>query len=111
MGCINSAMRVFGYLGQLKKKLSASSIIKPQLQAGLLHKWFMYKSWFKLLHLFLILSCRTDQLDDLSPHKKNCGTLLQSVRRFLILFLKHDRLLDARISSSSEFHKDIDDRT
>ena len=31
------------------------------------------------------------------------------MRIFLILFLKHDRLLDARISSSSEFHKDIDD--
>ena len=31
------------------------------------------------------------------------------MRRFVILFLKHGRLLDARISSSSEFHKDIDD--
>ena len=81
--------------------------MKPQLQAGLLHKLFMYKSWFKFLQLFLILVCRTDQY--LSLHKNKCGTLLQSVRRFLILFLKHDILLDARISLSSEFHKDIDD--
>ena len=90
-------------LRQLKKKCSASSISLPQLHYGSRLKWLLYKSLFRLLQLFLILVCKTDQY--LSPHKMYCGTWFPSVRTILRLVLKHDKLLDLRVFSSSEFHR------
>ena len=48
----NKFKRISEYLGQLKKKCSASSIaLSLQLQTGLGQRWLLNKSWFKMLQL------------------------------------------------------------